>query len=198
IPDRRFGWVLKPSVSYVYRLPEESVLVSYNRDGWRDVPHTNDKPKDVLRVLVLGDSFMEAYSVRFEDSLPARLEHLTKTARRHVEVVNMGVGGYGTLQEYLVFDLLGRAYRPDVVVLAMFLGNDLAENSRVLMMGDDDLKTNARPFLDPQGPGWSVTQVDFEGAQRRYEEYWRSQEEPLRRLVRNSAVLQLGQRALIP
>jgi predicted transcriptional regulator len=36
---------------------------------------------------------MEAYSVRFDDSLPARLERLISAAERRVEVINLGVGG---------------------------------------------------------------------------------------------------------
>ena len=133
VPDPRFGWVLAPGANYVNRLPEEAVPVSYNADGWRDQPRAQDKAKGVMRVLVLGDSFMEAYSVRFEDALPARLERLIGTAERRVEVINLGVGGYGTLQEYLVFNAVGRGYQPDVVVLAMFLGNDLIDNSQELL-----------------------------------------------------------------
>jgi hypothetical protein len=93
-----------------------------------------------------------------------------------------------------VFDAFGRAYQPDVVVLAMFLGNDLVDNSKALksMLRDTDA-----PFLDPQEPGWRITEADFEAAQRRYEENRRHQAEPLHRLLRHSAVLQLGQRALI-
>jgi hypothetical protein len=205
IPHPRFGWALTPGTSYVNRLVEESVPVSYNANGWRDLPRAEYKTEGVVRILVLGDSFMEAYSVRFEDSLPARLENLTNTADRQVEVINLGVGGYGTLQEYLVFDAIGRAYRPDIVVLAMYLRNDLRNNTRALeSLVSGGLKVDARPFLEPQTssesdeePGWRVTQTDFEGARRRYEEHRRRQAEPLNRLLRNSALLQLGQRALV-
>jgi hypothetical protein len=205
IPHPRFGWVLTPGASYINRLAEESVPVSYNVGGWRDLPRVEDKAEGVVRVLVLGDSFMEAYSVRFEDSLPARLEHLTNTAERQVEVINFGVGGYGTLQEYLVFDAVGRAYRPDVVVLAMFLRNDLTDNTLALQsLSNEGLKVDARPFLEPQvrsesdgEPGWRVTQVDFEGTRRLYEEHRRRQAEPLNRLLQYSALLQMGQRALV-
>jgi lysophospholipase L1-like esterase len=196
IPHPRFGWVLAPGASYVYRLAEDSVPVSYNAEGWRDLPHAKDKAEGVVRVLVLGDSFMEAFSVRFEDSLPARLEHLISPAGRRVEVINFGVGGYSTLQEYLVFSAVGRAYQPDVVVLAMFLRNDLRENSQELAsLIETNLKAQARPFLDPQvnEPGWRVTQPDFEGALQRFEEHrrwWAN------RLLRQSALLRLGQQAL--
>ena len=133
--------------------------------------------------------------MRLEDALPVRLERLVSTAERRVEVVNLGVWGYGTLQEYLVFNAVGRAYRPDVVVLAIYLSNDLRENSLALASLTNDLKARARPFLDPQvsEPGWRVTQVDFEGALQRYEEYRRRQAGPLNRLLRESALLRLGQ-----
>jgi hypothetical protein len=195
---------LAPGASYVNRLARESVPVSYNAAGWRDRYHAKDKPGGVVRVLVLGGSFMEAYSVRFEDALPARLEHLLSTAERPVEVINFGVGGYGTLQEYLVFNAFGPAYQPDVVVLAMSLIDDLKDNSQDLssmkerMKERNVLKSNARPFLDWQvsEPDWRVTQVDFEGALQRYEDHRRLRAEPLNRLLRNSALLELGQRAL--
>src|SRR5262245_34426254 len=49
IPHPRFGWVLAPGASYVYRLPEgDSVPVSYNAEGWRDRPHAKDKAEGVL------------------------------------------------------------------------------------------------------------------------------------------------------
>jgi hypothetical protein len=127
--------------------------------------------------------------------LPARLERLISTAERRVEVINLGVGGYSTLQEYLVFDTVGRQYRPDVVVLAMYLNNDLAENTRELqvLQGKDRGKIDSRPFLDPQvEAGWRITDVDFRSAQKRYEENRRRWSERQSRLVRNSALLQLA------
>jgi SGNH hydrolase-like domain, acetyltransferase AlgX len=200
IPHPHFGWVLAPGASYVYRLPEESVPVSYNADGWRDRLHTKDKPEGVSRIVVLGDSYMSAYSVRFKDALSPRLESLLNTPNRPVEVINLGVGGYGTLQEYLVFHAFGRAYQPDIVVLAMYLANDLKDNSYEISSKSEgkSLKKTARPFLDPEvsAPGWRITPIDYEGALRRYEKHMRPPADPLQRLLRNSTLLQLAQYAL--
>jgi hypothetical protein len=182
---------LAPGASYVnnVNVDGEAIPVSYNAEGWRDRPHAKYKPEGVVRVLVLGDSFMEANHVRFEDALPARLEHLISTAERRIEVINFGVSGYGTLQEYLVFKAFGRQYQPDVVALAMYLSNDLNDNSHELSA------IQTRPFLDPQvsEPGWRVTEVDFEAALQCYEEHRR----PLNRLLHQSALLQMGKRALV-
>lgn len=90
IPHPYFGWVLMPGASYLNRLVEEPVPVSYNADGWRDFVRAEDKAEGVVRVLVLGDSFMEAYSVRFEDSLPARVEHLSADETADAELATTG------------------------------------------------------------------------------------------------------------
>ena len=45
----------------------------------------------------------------------------------HCEVLNFGVGGYGTLQEWLHYKQDGRRFGLDMVVL-LFVGNDVANN----------------------------------------------------------------------
>src|SRR4029453_1145878 len=80
--------------------------VTINADGWRGpraIPH---KPPNTLRIAVLGDSFVQAVHVPYEQSVCAVLQHeLTQrcraTSRQHVEVLNFGVLGYGTAQEFL-------------------------------------------------------------------------------------------------
>src|SRR5262249_35900136 len=89
IPDPVLGWVLKPNASYQYVMPEGTVNVTYNSQGWRDVEHTTKKPDGVVRILVLGDSFMEGYSVELNDLFPRRIEELVHEAGRNTEVINM-------------------------------------------------------------------------------------------------------------
>jgi hypothetical protein len=55
-----------------------------------------------------------------------RLERLL--ADKNVEIVNLGVGGYGTAQELRVMKELGLSYDPDLVIL-FFYSNDLDNNS---------------------------------------------------------------------
>ena len=60
-----------------------------------------------------------------------------------IEVMNFGVDGYGTAQEF--FTLLEDVWQfsPDIVVLAFFPGNDVRNNS-VILKGD-----KCRPFFVP-------------------------------------------------
>ena len=86
--------------------------VTYNSEGWRDVEHNFENRLGAVRVLVLGDSFMEAYSVELYDAFPRRIEQFASEKGFDIEVINLGVGGYGTLQEYWYFARLGNYMNP--------------------------------------------------------------------------------------
>src|SRR5215204_5017934 len=171
IPHPSLGWVLQPNTTYLYKIPEGTVSVTYNSVGWRDLEHEVEKPDGVFRILVLGDSFMEANSVPLDNTFHRQLEKFARATGNNVEVINMGVSGYGTLQEYLVFQDIGHLYNPDLVLVGFYDGNDVINNSLELssILTEEGQVTNARPFLDLNSPErWTITPVDFEGAQRSY------------------------------
>lgn len=197
VPHPRLGWLPEPGSETWNRSPEYDVRVAYNSRGWRDVEHEHAKPEGVFRIVVLGDSTIEGYSVDFDDSFAVRLQALLRASGRRVEVVNIGVGGYGTLQEYLAFELDGKRYEPDLVLLAFLLANDLRNNSRELetrMARARGVPANGRlanrPFLEPSSDrDWSLTSVDYEGAMERYREMRRASETGLKPfLARNLAL----------
>lgn len=85
------------------------------------------RPQDTFRVLVLGDSqtggFVdnaETYSQLLEDRWQSR-------AQQTVEALNAGVIGYAPQQEFLWYQQRGRALQPNVVVLALYIGNDVRD-----------------------------------------------------------------------
>jgi hypothetical protein len=70
---------------------------------------------------------------------------------RNVEALNFAVDGYGTAQEMLTLRNKVWAYHPDIVVLAIFLGNDVRNNS-VVLEGD-----RCRPFYVRDGNDLRLT-----------------------------------------
>lgn len=181
VPDPVLGWRLEPNTRFANQKTEFSVNVVYNSKGWRDVEHKYDKPPGVFRIVVLGDSFMEAYSVKLKDSFARQLERMIKASgRSKVEVINLGVGGYGTLQEYLAFAEEGIRYEPDLVLLGFYVTNDARNNSYDLeSKAAGGLKVRSRPFLEPGTfDGWEITLVDYEGALQTFEQYRAEQESP--------------------
>lgn len=138
------GMVLRPGASGWYR-EEGEAFVQYNSKGFRDVEHSVNKPTDTFRIALLGDSYVEADQVPFEDTLGVRLESELQSRpefqRQKVEALNFGVSGYGTAQELLTLRNCVWQYQPDLVLLAITPANDVRNNSRALEPG------KVRPFF---------------------------------------------------
>ena len=198
IPHPVFGWSLAPNASYANPLPEGAVQVRYNAGGWRDVEHRRDKTPGTLRLLILGDSFMEGYSVDLQETFARRLEQAGRQGGLALEVVNMGVGGYSTLQAYLTYRDSGRAYCPDLVLLGFYPANDVLDNSPTLglMLAPTSHRNKTRPFLDEKAaPTWKTTPVAYRGAMRRYPLEKAKYESFPHRWIRQSALVNSARRA---
>jgi len=79
---------------------------------------------------MLGDSFVEGVEVAAENTTSKLLEKKLNQLENgiHYDVINFGVGGYGTSQELAYLERDGIKYSPDVVVLHIFPKNDLLDN----------------------------------------------------------------------
>lgn len=112
-------------------LPQFGLSVSFNSAGMRDGEHAVAKADGVFRVLVLGDSFMEALQVPFEESFPSQLQReLGRASGRRIEVINASVSGWGTDDELKYLRSYGRRWKPDLVVVGVTLYNDVSDNLR--------------------------------------------------------------------
>jgi hypothetical protein len=144
--DHDRGIALKPGKEGWYD-GEGKAYVAINSLGYRDVEHTKVKPAGVFRIAVLGDSFTEARQVDIEETfwkrLEARLDRRREFEGRRIEVLNFGVGGYGTAQQLLTLKLHALDFSPDLVVLAFCPGNDIADNSKLL---SSQVNRSFRPF----------------------------------------------------
>jgi hypothetical protein len=138
-PDAVLGQSLIPGAEGVPRDAEAPVRIRINSAGFRDHERALAKPPRTVRVAVLGDSYIEANSLPFEETLPALIERKLAACPalggRRVEALNFGVAGSGTAQQLLMLQHRARHYAPDIVVLAFFAGNDLRNNSRELQKG---------------------------------------------------------------
>ena len=134
-PHDELGWAPIAGTEGTYAV-EGRTRIRINAEGFRDTDHALAKPARTLRVAVLGDSFTEAREVALDETywkvLEARLGACLAASGRAAEVLNFGVNGYGTAQEYLVLSRHVWKYAPDVVLLAVFTGNDIWNNSRAL------------------------------------------------------------------
>ena len=136
LPGKR-GWYTKEGRAYL----------EINSLGYRDLEHPRAKPAGGVRIAFLGDSFTEARQVALDDTYWKQVERRLNADARgsgtRVEALCFAVGGYSTTQALLTLRLHVLDFAPDVVVLAVFAGNDLAENSRRLSYAAGDM---FRPF----------------------------------------------------
>ena len=134
-PDPQLGWTLRPGMS-AWFTKEGRALVTINDQGRRDRETTLHKPEGVYRIAVLGDSYSEAMQVERDQAywwlLPERLASCGFAPGKKIEVLNFGVSGYGTAQEYVMLESQAIRYRPDLVLLQFTNGNDVGNNSFAL------------------------------------------------------------------
>jgi hypothetical protein len=135
-----YGWTPRPSFRYTLAGSETTI----NRLGYRGREVAAARTAGRPRVVMLGDSITFGYGVRDGETFSAVMESLAPP----LEVVNLGVQGYGTDQELLKLEREGLAYAPDVVVLNVCLANDLLDNAAARSIYDG---VYPKPFFRLEG-----------------------------------------------
>lgn len=189
--DETVGWSPRPGMKGLWTV-EGRAYLSINAEGFRDDPHPLAKAEGVFRIAVLGDSFTEARAVPKEKTfwsvMGERLAACPAFAGRKIEVMNFGVSGYGTAQELITLRRHALKYRPDLVLLAVFTGNDIWNNSRALDGHPD------RPYLVFRD-GEPVLDMSFRDSARfRSKLAWQGFKHGL---INHSRILQLAKEAYI-
>jgi hypothetical protein len=115
-----FGHQLVPNVTARYLHEGGGYLVRTNAAGFRCTHEfEHEKPPDVFRVLLFGDSYTEGEGV----SNQHRYGDVLETLVPQVEVFNFGLGGTGTDQHYLIYRELGAGLEYDAVVVGLLVEN---------------------------------------------------------------------------
>jgi len=138
--DPLLGWSHRPGARARVGFPEAAAEVAISTAGLRDRERGPLPPPGTLRILAVGDSFVEGWAVAEAQGVARVLEDRLLRAGRRVEVVNGGVSGYATDQELLFYRSRGRALHPELVLL-FFCGNDVVYNARA------DYWRGAKPYF---------------------------------------------------
>jgi hypothetical protein len=95
----------------------------------RDREHSLNKKEGTFRILLLGDSFMEALQVPFDKSFPNLLQdRLVESSHRSVEIINCAVSGWGTDDQLEYLEQYGLKLQPDLILVGMTIHNDVFDN----------------------------------------------------------------------
>lgn len=153
VQDERLGYRLQPSVRERAQRPGiYDYRWTVNSQGFRGrADHAIPKPADTRRVLMLGDSFTFGLGVDDDESFPARIQQRLPTYCPDVrtDVVNAGVGGYGTSHSVALLEDLGSELEPDVIVYGFYVNDPMDDQTHGLhVLHGDTLQRHAPPPSD--------------------------------------------------
>jgi hypothetical protein len=138
--DAELGWAPIPN-SVATVTTSWTIHAKHNSLGFRDIEF---RPDGRPVMLFIGDSFVWGVDAeangRFTDLLRDRLTQFV--------IVNAGVSGYGTDQEYLWLKRIWPKIRPAVVVLLFCTDNDRKDNSTNVRYG-----RSHKPYFETRSDG---------------------------------------------
>ena len=123
--DELLGWRFIPNKRGAIIYPGEARhYVKTNSLGFRDDQPPPDN-ENIRKILVFGDSFVSNISVGDNEVFTEVMEENLQ----NTSVLNMGVNGYGQVQQYLLLNKLFEELNPDLVIFIIYIRNDLTENT---------------------------------------------------------------------
>lgn len=130
-----------------------------NSQGFRDLERVTEKPTSSPRVLAVGDSFTWGVGVTYDETFVTLLEKRLQEIHPGTEVVNLGVIGFEPEHELHLVQHYGIHLHPDLVMLNVFVGNDIirkrgADTEEALVVGGNSyfVHHNGNWFHDHIGP----------------------------------------------
>lgn len=122
--DKYLGWKLSPNWNGRHKHYDFDVIYSTNSHGFRN--DFNTKQGQVgLSYAFVGDSFTFSFGVNDNETF---IQLLNSQGKQENGYLNFGVPGYSTDQEYLLIKRRVLHFSPDVILLVVYLGNDLFDN----------------------------------------------------------------------
>lgn len=126
VRDEHAGFRLRPTPVENIQPGSEDYINSF---GFRDRNHAVEKPRGNYRILGIGDSFVYAVVPPAENFLRIAANNLRPAlASRSLdtEMIMMGLGSYSLKNELGLMESLGLELDPDLVILNLFVGNDIS------------------------------------------------------------------------
>lgn len=161
LADRHLGHRNTPNCSTWEQGAEgPRVEYRYNGCGLRGLSPCGPKPRDAVRIAVVGNSFGQGAGVEIEDSFAERAAaRLRKTCRPRVDLQNFSGIGYSLLNLYERFpDALNS--KPDVLVFVL-MPNDVAVplSDKDFAERDDPNVARKSSVLDTEPPSKSILAI---------------------------------------
>jgi hypothetical protein len=123
--DKILGWKPAPNWRGRHQHYDFDVIYTTNADGFRADADFKIKTQ-CRRYAVVGDSFTFGMGVNDDETFINILNRESQSSQCYL---NFGIPGFSTDQEVLLIEQQVFAYDPDVILLVVYLGNDLFDNT---------------------------------------------------------------------
>jgi hypothetical protein len=143
IPNMHWSGRPASDIEEAYWLPRSlATPINFTYDQWG---YRNPTEMKQANIVLIGDSYVEGWYVSDEQTVASQLGH-----RLGQFVANLGVAGYGAMQEFRVLKSDALAKKPKVIAWFFFEGNDLY----------DDQNFENILAAAPRGPGETTPQSE--------------------------------------
>ncbi len=107
---------------------KEVTQIKINSQGFRDSEYAIEKPENVYRIIVFGDSFTFGLGVENNETYPEQLEILlNRENEKKFEVLNFGFYGHTLIKEVAYLEAKALNYSPDLIIIGITLANDFKQ-----------------------------------------------------------------------
>jgi hypothetical protein len=130
-PMDSVGYAHRPDVHLTVNTGDRDVTMHTDSNGFR--VGEKGRPQGRYRILLLGDSFMAAMQVEYEQSMAGLIDRCFATRTGQTAAVwNAGVAGWDPPQYYVQARRTLATQQFDVILVAVFLGNDVVTSRPVI------------------------------------------------------------------
>lgn len=125
--DNGRGYALAPNLNTTINTGQRPVTILTDSNGYR-ISENKIESDAELEILAVGDSFLQAFQVNYDDTMTAILEReLRRIQSTSVRIVNTGVGGYTPNHYRIVVEQEMAENTYDLVIVFVYLGNDFVD-----------------------------------------------------------------------
>lgn len=132
-PDPLIGYKFTPGKTYwSLRENDHPITGRINSFGWRDEEWSIEKPDNVYRIAIIGDSFVEAIEVEQDRTFMAvaEREFNQKSNGLKIEFLSFGRMSFTQTEELLVLKNMVEKFSPDMVMVLFLPDNDIRDISK--------------------------------------------------------------------
>ena len=104
--------------------PTEGSIGRTNASGFRDRERSLERTSQAPRILAVGDSFTMGAGITYDQIFVTLLEQKLQADYPGAEILNLGASGFQPDEYLSVLAWHGVQYRPDLVLMHFYLGND--------------------------------------------------------------------------